>query len=379
MTQLEILQRLIMCKSITPNDDGVMNIIKTILEGIGFSVEIISFGEEGERVLNLYAKFGTGDLNICFAGHVDVVPTGEGWSHDPFAAHIEDGKLYGRGAVDMKGAIAAAICAVDLAIKGGLKDGVAISFLLTGDEEGMAVNGIKKMVNWLSESGERIDVCILGEPTSDKILCDTIKVGARGSITFDLIVNGKQGHVAYEHINPIDIMAEIVSKLTNYDFNDGDTLFQDSSLEFTSLISDSKAENLVPNTAKARFNVRFPISKTAADVANLVLSICKECCDDIELSWHSSGEAFLASHENISQIAISAVDSVLGFKPKVNTFGGTSDARFIIKYCFEVMELGLFTKMAHGFDEYVKISDVEKLSKVYLKILELIQVQRVIK
>ncbi|MDZ5762292.1 Succinyl-diaminopimelate desuccinylase [Candidatus Cyrtobacter comes] len=372
MSQIEILQRLIRCQSVTPKDDGAMNLVKTILEGIGFSVKIVHFGESDDRVLNLYAKFGSGSKNVCFAGHVDVVPAGDGWSHDPFSGHIENGKLYGRGAVDMKGAIASAIYAVDSFIKKGIKKDITISFLLTGDEEGIAINGTKKMLDWLLKQNEKIDICILGEPTSHIALCDTIKVGARGSITFDLVVHGKQGHVAYEHLNPIDIMAQIALELTNYKFNDGDALFQDSNLEFTSLISDSKAENLVPNIAKARFNVRFPISRTANDIAELITNTCKKCYSNIDIKWHSSGGAFLAQHANISKIASNAIESIMGFKPQINTFGGTSDARFIIKNCQEVIELGLFTKMAHRVDEYAELMDIEKLSNIYLKILELI-------
>ncbi len=354
----------------TPKDDGAMNLVKTILEGIGFSVKIIHFGEGDERVLNLYAKFGNVGKNICFAGHVDVVPAGDGWSYDPFFGHVENGKLYGRGAVDMKGAIAAAIHAAGSIIKN--RADITISFLLTGDEEGIAINGTKKMLNWLLQQNEKIDVCILGEPTSHTMLCDTIKVGARGSITFDLVVYGEQGHVAYEHLNPIDIMAQIALELTNYSFDDGDELFQDSNLEFTSLVSDSKAENLVPNVAMARFNVRFPISRTAANIAELVTNICKKCYNNVDLKWHSSGEAFLAEHAGISRVASDAIEAVMGFRPKINTFGGTSDARFIINHCKEVIELGLFTRMAHRVDEYAKISDIEKLSEIYLRILEFI-------
>jgi succinyl-diaminopimelate desuccinylase len=376
LNHFEILQQLIRCKSVTPIDGGALISLGTILAQLGFTYEIVEFFEPGhEPVQNLYARLGASGKNLCFAGHTDVVPAGDvaAWTHAPFAAEIENGAVYGRGAVDMKGAIAAFITAVARSLAAGETFSKrSISLLITGDEEGIAINGTKKMLQWLRDKGERLDACIIGEPTSIKNVGDTVKIGARGSITFDVTVRGKQGHVAYHEIaeNPIPTLARLISAIKLYPFDNGNAYFQPSNVEFTNLIVGNDAENVIPAAASARFNIRFSNEHTVESLATIVRSICHEHAVDFDLRWHSSGSAFVTQHDVLMPIITQAVHDITRLKPQFNTVGGTSDARFITNIC-QVVELGLLNKTAHKVDENVSIDDLEKLTQVYSRVIEL--------
>ncbi len=379
MRHIKLLQELIRFKSITPFDDGSMEFIKNLLTELGFVCKIVKFQDEGsEEVLNLYAKLGSKGFNFCFAGHVDVVPSGnpKNWSHDPFAGIAIDGSIYGRGAVDMKGAIAAFIEAVHRASENhSLNNENSISILLTSDEEGIAVDGIKKMIPWLNKHNEKIDACIIGEPTSSKKIGDTIKIGARGSINFTIEIFGKQGHVAYNQFteNPIPILSKIINELKAITLDQGDIYFQPSNLEFTNLFVANNAENVVPASAIANCNIRFGRAHTADSLVTLVNSICNKYTEKFHLSWRGSGEAFLTNHDTMIPKVTEAVFEVMGIKPDVNTFGGTSDARFLTTYC-PVVELGLLNDTAHKIDEMVTIEDLENLTQIYLRVLKKFQI-----
>ena len=313
---------------------------------------------------------------MCFAGHADVVPVGDvsKWKYDPFLGQIQDGIIYGRGAVDMKGAIAAFIHAVNK-IKASedlnvFKKHKAISLLITCDEEGDAINGTKPMLEWLDVKREKINMCIIGEPVSDAKVGDTIKIGARGSANFKLTVYGKQGHVAYNQFtcNPIPELAALIQHLYNHKIDRGSRLFEPSNLEFTSLGTSDSAENVIPYSAHAYFNVRFGEAHTAFSIKKELQKICEYFNIRFDLKCLSSSETFVSQHELVSQLASDSVAKVCGYTPCINTKGGTSDGRFIHQYC-PVIELGLLSATAHQIDEHVSIEDLEKLSLIYQDII----------
>ncbi|CAG7598492.1 MAG: succinyl-diaminopimelate desuccinylase [Candidatus Midichloria sp.] len=375
MRQIELLQQLIRFKSITPTDNGCLKFLDQLLQDIGFECHLIKFQEEGlEPVQNLYARLGKKGRNFCFAGHVDVVPPGKKaeWYVPPFSGDEVDGYIYGRGAVDMKGALAAFIEAV----RRGLDQNIinqenSISLLLTADEEGIAINGTKKMVPWLESRNERIDLCIIGEPTSTNRIGDTIKIGARGSITLTIEVIGKQGHVAYNQLaeNPIPILANIIKELKSISLDNGNLHFQPSNLEFTNLSVGNEAENVIPSAAKARCNIRFGNMHTSKSLVAWVEKICEKYTNNFHLKWHSSGEAFITNYERLAPIVTAAIKEVANIDPQINTLGGTSDARFLTRYC-PTVEIGLLNKTAHQINECVSLEDLELLTSIYLKILQ---------
>jgi len=385
MQYLGFLQKLLRKQSITPNDDGTISIIKDRLETHGFSSLIESFWDEVYQadVNNLYAKLGsrrTGNgPNLCFAGHVDVVPPGNelSWKYPPFSGTLDAGTIYGRGVADMKGAIVAFIAAVEEFLEENpnwaTSNNGSISFLITADEEGRGINGVAKMLPKLQKMGEIIDACIVGEPVSFRTVGDTIKIGARGSASFILDVFGKQGHVGYNTIadNAGTKLIQAMQRLREHKFDSGNKFFPETNLEVTLIQVDSGAENVIPGTAQARFNVRFNNLHTAQSIAEQIKAILDSVLGekDFELHYHSSGEAFLNDVGWLVEKTQKAIYKASQIHAKVDTLGGTSDARFINKYCSEVIEVGLLHDQAHVVNECSKVQDIEMLVRIYKTIL----------
>ena len=369
---IKFLQNLISCKSITPNDDGALPLLKSKLEELGFSCHLLIFEEAGyEPVMNLYARYGTDAPNLCFAGHTDVVPTGDItlWSHNPFSGIIDQEYLYGRGAVDMKGAIAAFLGATKDFIKQQFSG--SISFLITGDEEDIAINGTPKLLDWLKQKEESIDYCIVGEPTNPEKLGEMIKIGRRGSITFNLTVNGKQGHVAYPHnaINPITILTNILKELVDLKLDQGNEYFQPSNLEIVNLDVGNTADNVIPEQASAQFNIRFNDLHDSNSLIKKIDHICNQHTESYKLANRVSGESFITKPSAFTEQMKSSVEKIMNITPEYSTTGGTSDARFIKNIC-PVLEFGLINKTAHKIDEKICINDVANLQQIYYSMLE---------
>jgi succinyl-diaminopimelate desuccinylase len=370
---------LLRCPSVTPAEGGALGLIEGVLKGAGFEVHRITFAEPGTApVENLYARTGTAGPHFAFAGHTDVVPPGEQakWTHPPFAGEIADGTLYGRGAVDMKGAVACALAATldYLAAHGGRPKG-SISFLITGDEEGIAVNGTVKLLQWAAERGEAFDHCILGEPSNDAVIGDTIKVGRRGSLNGTLVVTGKQGHVAYPERadNPVRGLVTLMSALMAAPLDHGSAEFNASNLEFTSIDIGNPVVNLIPGEARARFNIRF---NDCHSQTSLKVLIQKRAADAAagRIRWHiewepSNADSFVTKPGPFVDLVCAAIKDVTAKEPKLSTTGGTSDARFIKDYC-PVLEFGLVGQTMHQVDERTAVADLARLTAVYRKILE---------
>jgi succinyl-diaminopimelate desuccinylase len=361
--------------SVTPADAGALDIVADALERLGFLCRRLPFGEGKARIENLYARRGEGRPNLCFAGHTDVVPTGsrEAWSFDPFAASIADGVLRGRGAVDMKGAIAAFIAAAErfLAAKGG-QFGGSISLLITGDEEGDAVNGTKKVLEWLAAKGEAIDASIVGEPTSAEALGDMVKIGRRGSLTGRLTVRGVQGHTAYPHLadNAAHRLVAMLHALTTAELDRGSAHFQASTLQVSTIDIGNPASNVIPGEARAVFNIRFNDLWTSEKLKRWLAERLDAVGGDYTLDISVSGESFLTAPGRLSGLVGEAIRQVTGRAPELSTTGGTSDARFIQAYC-PVAEFGLVGQTMHKADERVALSDIARLSEIYERFLNL--------
>jgi succinyl-diaminopimelate desuccinylase len=374
-----IARDLLRCRSVTPAEGGALKFLEGTLKVAGFAVHRMTFKEPGaDDVENLYARIGTAAPHLTFAGHTDVVPPGDekAWKYPPFAGEVADAELYGRGAVDMKGGIACAIAAVldHLAAIGGKPKG-SISFLITGDEEGIAVNGTPKLLQWAGEHGEKFDHCILGEPSNVEALGDTIKIGRRGSLNGHLIVTGKQGHVAYPQRadNPIRGLVTLVSALQAEPLDDGSALFPPSHLEFTSVDVGNKTVNLIPGEARARFNIRFNDKHTLDSLKKLIEQrAAKAAGDEINFAFQwepSNAGVFAVKPGPFTDLVVDAIAKVTGRKPKLSTSGGTSDARFITAYC-PVVEFGLVGQTMHAVDERVPIADLRALTTIYRKIVD---------
>ncbi|MCX7338903.1 MAG: succinyl-diaminopimelate desuccinylase [Alphaproteobacteria bacterium] len=368
-----LTQQLIQRKSVTPADDGCLDLISSYLEPMGFVCHRLPFGDTD----NLYALLGTDEPHLCFLGHTDVVPTGplDRWTFDPFSGAIKDGHIYGRGAVDMKGGIAAFVAAISRVIQDADFSG-SISILLTSDEEGPATNGTTRVVDWLKEKQEIITACIVGEPTSVTALGDTAKIGRRGSLNTIVTVSGKQGHVAYPHLaaNPIPALIRYLHQLLSVPLDHGTDAFSPTNLEITSVDVGNPTTNMIPGSASARFNIRFNPLHTGESLKahlNDVLDGIK-ADDKNALNWQLetrvSGEAFLCDHPPLHQLVKDAVGAVTGLTPDLNTTGGTSDARFMREIC-PCIEIGLKNATAHHVDERVAIEDLEQLTRVYEEIL----------
>ncbi len=361
--------------SVTPKDEGALDVVARTLEGLGFTCHRLTFeepgpnGEKADPIANLYARKGTGSPNLCFAGHTDVVPVGaaDSWSFDPFAAVLKDGVLCGRGAVDMKGAIAAFIAAAEAFLdQRGSGFSGSISLLITGDEEGVAINGTKKVLEWLKARGETIDSCVVGEPTSATQLGDMIKIGRRGSMTGRLTVDGVQGHVAYPHLadNAAHRLVALLAGLTARPLDDGTEHFQKSGLQVTTIDIGNPATNVIPGAAKATFNIRFNDLWTSAKLKTWVKETFDRVDPNYRLQWEVSGESFLVPPGRVSDCLAGAINEVTGLTPELSTTGGTSDARFIHAHC-PVAEFGLVGQTMHKIDERVELADITGLVAIY--------------
>ncbi|MFT6556224.1 MAG: succinyl-diaminopimelate desuccinylase [Sneathiella sp.] len=374
-----LTQELMRCPSVTPADAGALNVLQSVLEKIGFDCHRLTFSDDNTPdVENLYARYGTGAPNFCFAGHTDVVPPGDlnSWSVDPFDSVIKDGMLYGRGAADMKAAVACFAVSAQRLIKSrkGKFDG-SISLLITGDEEGPAINGTRKVLEWMSEQGERIDHCLVGEPTNPKALGDMVKIGRRGSFTGFLTVNGTEGHVAYPHLadNPVPHLIAMMSALDQMHLDDGSAHFQQSNLEFTTVDVGNPATNVIPPAARATFNIRFNTEHTLDGLDHKIRSLLDEIAKDrnanYDLKVLKNSEPFLTSEGDFSSLVAQSIAEHLGTKPELSTTGGTSDARYIKNYC-PVVEFGLVGQTMHKVDEHVAVDDIEQLANIYTSILD---------
>ena len=363
---LALAQALIRRPSVTPKDAGALDVLEAVLKTLGFTTHRLPFGD----VDNLYARLGTEAPHFCFAGHTDVVPVGEGWKADPFAADVKDGLLYGRGAADMKSAIAAFVSA---AARIGTPKG-SISLLITGDEEGAAVNGTVRLLEWLKARGEKIDHCVVGEPTSVAVTGDTLKIGRRGSINFRITVTGVQGHVGYPQKakNPIPVLAEIVTQLAGHKLDKGTDHFDPSTLAFTTVDTGNDATNVIPGEARAGFNIRFNDRHTPDSLIHWVkdrtTQIARQSGCEVTVTAQTSGVAFLTAPGKFTQLVSDTVAGVTGQSPFFSTSGGTSDARFIKDMC-PVVELGLAGATMHKADECVPVAEIAALTDIYAALL----------
>jgi succinyl-diaminopimelate desuccinylase len=375
-----ITRDLLHCRSVTPAEGGALTFLEGVLTAAGFTVHHMTFSEPGtDDVKNLYARIGHAAPNLVFAGHTDVVPTGDekAWKHPPFSGAVDNGELYGRGAVDMKGGIACALAAVldHLAANGGKPKKGSISFLITGDEEGIAINGTPKLLKWAAEHGEKFDHCILGEPSNQEALGDTIKIGRRGSLNGHLIVTGRQGHVAYPQRaeNPIHGLVALIAALQAEPLDTGSAQFSASNLEFTSVDVGNKTVNLIPGEARARFNIRFNDKHTLESLKALIEQRAAKAADGkikFAFQWEpSNAGVFVTKPGPFTELVANAVKEVTGRKPELSTTGGTSDARFITAHC-PVVEFGLVGQTMHAVDERVPIGDLRALTTIYRKILD---------
>jgi len=365
--------------SVTPADAGALDILQAALAGLGFATHRLAFSEPGTPdVDNLYARFGDGQPNFCFAGHIDVVPPGDlsAWASNPFEPRIDGGFLYGRGAADMKCAVAAFVAAAGRLIgKHGARLPGSISMLITGDEEGPAINGTRKMLGWLADNNQKLDVCLVGEPTSAQKLGDMIKIGRRGSINVTLTFTGKQGHAAYPHLadNPIPRLLETLRRLLAHALDQGNAHFQPSNLEVTSIDVGNPATNVIPAQASARFNIRFNDQHTPQTLMVWIRQQCDEVKaamgGDYRIDAAVSGEAFLTPPGALSALIAKAVTQITGISPEFSTSGGTSDARFIKAHC-PVVEFGLIGLTQHKIDEHTAVADITALADIYEAVLQ---------
>ncbi len=375
-----IARDLIRCRSVTPAEGGALAYLQDVLAKAGCAVHRMTFAEPGTApVENLYARIGKDKPNLVFAGHTDVVPPGEeaAWRHPPFAGEVEGGMLYGRGAVDMKGGIACFVAAAldYLGAHGGKPKRGSISFLITGDEEGIAVNGTPKLLKWAAERGETFDHCILGEPSNVDVLGDTIKAGRRGSLNGTLVVTGRQGHVAYPDRadNPIRGLVTLIAALLQAPLDEGSAQFDPSHLEFTSVDVGNATVNLIPGEARARFNIRYNDRHSQTALKTLIEHRAKAAAAGrvhYAFDWQpSNAEVFVTKPGAFTKLAEDAIGEVTGRKPKLSTSGGTSDARFIKDHC-PVLEFGLVGQTMHAVDECAPVADLVTLTAIYRRIIE---------
>jgi succinyl-diaminopimelate desuccinylase len=370
---LPLAQALIRRPSVTPADEGALAVLGAALESLGFVCTRIPLGEGAERVENLFARRGTAAPFLLYAGHTDVVPTGEAdaWRFPPFEARVEDGQLWGRGAADMKGGIA---CFVAALARWGAEEPGSIGLLITGDEEGAAMNGTRRLVPWLEARDERPDHCLVGEPTNPATLGQMVKIGRRGSLNCILRVIGTQGHVAYPDRaqNPIPPLLAMIEALTARKLDDGNDHFQPSNLEVVSVDVGNRATNVIPGAAEARFNIRFNTEHSGAElerwIGETVRGIARDRGVAVELDAHISGEAFVSAESPLTQSLVAAIEGVTGHRPDLSTSGGTSDARFLKDLC-PVAEFGLVGATMHKLDERVAVADLETLTQIYEGVL----------
>mgnify|MGYP001228576580 FL=1 len=372
---IELSQRLIRCPSVTPDEGGALDELQNVLEELGFRCQRLLFSESGTPdVDNLYARLGDRGPNFCFAGHSDVVPPGDRdeWGEDPFSGVVIDGKLFGRGSADMKSAIASFISAVQR-YKSNVGEEIpgSISLLITGDEEGPAINGTIKVLDWMSKNNELIDACIVGEPTNPDHLGQMIKIGRRGSFTGWLTVMGVQGHTAYPHLaeNPLSKLIKMLEPLAEEQLDQGTEYFPPTTVAISSIDTGNSATNVIPQKVTASFNIRFNDSRTAEDIEEWLRGHFDSVGGSYQLETACSSNAFITEPGALSEDLISAIKDVVGSSPEMSTTGGTSDARFIRKYC-PVVEFGIVGKTMHKINEHVEIKDVELLTDIYTELLD---------
>ena len=377
INELQLSKDLIRFPSITPKDAGAIKFLSKKLKMLGFNCKILEFkGNKSKPIKNLYAKIGKKGPNLCYAGHTDVVPPGniKDWTVNPFKPTVKNNYLIGRGANDMKSSIACFVAAVSNFLKKNKKFNGSISFLITGDEEGYAINGTKKVVDYLKRKKEKIDFCIVGEPTNPNKLGQMIKIGRRGSLSGTIEITGTQGHIAYPHLsnNPINTLVAICKKLKERKLDKGNKNFQPSNLEFTSINVDNKAHNVIPARAKAQFNIRYNNFHTSYSLKKkinlLIKNISKKNKCKYKVKYIANGEAFLTKPGKTIFMAKRIIKKITKVTPKFSTTGGTSDARFIKKIS-PCLEFGLVNKTMHRVDECVSLSDLRKLTKIYNKFL----------
>ena len=378
LNQLQLAKELIRFPSITPVDAGIMKFLEKKLKRLGFKTKTLEFKERGFKpVKNLYARFGNKSPNFCYAGHLDVVPPGniKDWTTNPFRPSIKRGHLIGRGANDMKSSIAAFVSAVSKFLSKNKKFNGSISLLITGDEEGDAVNGTKKVVEFLRKKREKINFCLVGEPTNPNVLGEMIKIGRRGSLTGKLIIFGLQGHVAYPSRanNPSTIIVNILKKLKEIQFDKGTKDFQPTNLEVTRININNTADNVIPATAEATFNIRFNNKHSSNSLKKKLNKIFKKMTkkhkSKFKIEYRVSGEAFLTKPNKTTFMIQNIIKKITKLKPKLSTTGGTSDLRFIRTIC-PGLEFGLVGKTMHKVDEAVSLKDLKKLTKIYENILK---------
>lgn len=376
---LALAQALIRCPSVTPEEGGALTWLAAQLEPLGFVCHRLTMRDaDTPDVDNLYARLGAGSPHLAFAGHTDVVPVGDqsAWTRPPFGGEVAHGVLYGRGAVDMKGGIASFLAATldYLRSRGGLKHG-SLSFLITGDEEAVAINGTPKLLAWLKGRGETLDACLVGEPASDERVGDQIKIGRRGSVNARITVHGKQGHSAYAERaeNPIPKLARIIDRLSTTPLDHGTSHFQPSSLEATIVSVPNSATNVIPGSARANFNIRYNNLHTRPGIETWVGERCAEAAREVDarfsLSFEGTGDVFLTKPGPLVDTMRVAIEGVTGRAPVLTTNGGTSDARFIKDFC-PVVEVGLRNATAHQVDEHVPVADLATLTAIYRAFVE---------
>ena len=377
ISEVSLAKDLVKCQSVTPKDDGAINVVAKSLKKLGFKCQIMEFQEKGTaKIKNLYARIGKSSPNFCFAGHTDVVPVGDlkSWTVNPFGGVIKNQKLIGRGVSDMKGSIACFISAVSEFLKKNKKLKGSISFLITGDEETIAINGTQKVIEKLIQKKEKIDFCIVGEPTNENKLGDMIKIGRRGSITGHLTILGTQGHVAYSYTynNPSTIIVEILNNIKKLKLDSGNKDFQPSNLEVTKITIDNTADNVVPAEAKASFNIRFNNLHTSSSLKKklnkIFSSITKKSKANYKIKYNVSGESFLTKPSKTVYMIKNVIKKSTKINPVLSTTGGTSDARSIKKIA-PCIEFGLIAKTIHQVDEMARVADLKKLKNIYLDIL----------
>ena len=372
-----LTQALLRCQSVTPADDGALGVVEAALTVLGFTCHRITFAEPGTPDIdNLYARRGTGGPNLCFAGHTDVVPAGDltAWSHPPFTAAIHDGTLYGRGVSDMKGGVACFIAAASRVLAANPKLPGSLSFLITGDEEGPSINGTMKVLDWLATRGEKLDACLVGEPSNPVALGDEIKIGRRGSLNGEIVVHGRQGHAAYpaKADNPVPKLVRMLDRLASQRIDSGSANFEASNLQVTVIDVPNTATNVIPAVARATFNIRYNDLHTRPEIEDWVRLQCEAAAlarsARYDLTFSGTGDVFLTKPGPLVDTLVAAIKAETGRTPALTTGGGTSDARFIHAHC-PVVEFGLVNATIHQIDERVPVADLEALTRIYQRFI----------
>ncbi len=367
---VDLAQRLIRCPSVTPAEGGAIDLLEAELSAIGFACTRLPFGEGNDRIDNLFARYGSAAPHVCFAGHTDVVPVGDAaaWTRDPFGGDIVDGALFGRGAADMKGGVAAFVAAAAAVIEGGI--GGSVSLLITGDEEGDAVYGTVRMVEWAMANDQIPDMCVVGEPTNPDALGDMIKNGRRGSLSGHLVVTGRQGHVAYPHLadNPLTRLVAMLAPVNGTELDGGTPHFLPSAANVTTIDVGNPATNIIPARAEAKFNIRFNTEHSADSLRGWLEEHFTRVGGDWHAQWKANADPFITDPGPLTDMLAAAVTEITGRTPALSTTGGTSDARFITRMC-PVAEFGLVGKTMHQVDEHVDVADIEELCAIYQSFL----------